>query len=147
MFEANSASRAREIRSALGVGGDLVPPGVKQCGRPRTPPLILPNLMPLPKLLKKILSKRKASESSPSPDVPAGDEKDTPSQTDTATADGPVPEYSDSLTEAWAVAHQELPLAQGGEKFLNKIGTSFKGSRVHTFLPCGNRRCALSIQH
>ena len=102
--------------------------------------------MPLPKLLKKFLSRNRASKNSPAPDVPADDKKDDPSQTDTATADGPVPEYSDSLTEVRAVPHQELPQAQGAERFLNEIGMSFKRSSIHTFLPCRNRRCAPPIQ-
>ena len=79
--------------------------------------------MPTPKLFKKFSSKsNNSSEDGPTPDVLAHDEKDD-AQTFTETPDGPIPGYSDSLKEAWAVTHQELPQTQRTEKFLNKIGT------------------------
>lgn len=79
----------------------------------------------MPKLFKKISSKSNGlSQSSSAPDVPTNDEHDDVSQTVIVTSDGPVPEYSDDLKEAWAAAHQELPQAQGAEKLLNNIGMS-----------------------
>jgi len=88
--------------------------------------------MPAPKLFKKFSSKSSASESSFVPDVPANDEKDDVPQITTVTADGPVPEYSDDLKEAWTAAHQELPQAQGAERFLNGIGTLTVHSNIHS---------------
>ena len=102
--------------------------------------------MPTPKLFKKFSSKSNTSESSPAPDVPADEEKVEFPQPVTATADGPVPEYSDTLKDAWTAAHKELPQAQGTEKFLNKIGMSISRSNIHTSPACGDRRCVSSIQ-
>ena len=74
--------------------------------------------MPTPKLFKKFSSKNNnLSRSGPALD------EDVP-QTADVTSDAPVSGYSDSLTEAWAVAHRELPQAHGTEKVLNKIGMS-----------------------
>jgi hypothetical protein len=99
--------------------------------------------MPTPKLFKKFSSKKDASESSPAPDEPANGEKDDVPQTVAVTVDSPVPGYSDSLKEAWTVAHQELPLAQGAEKILNKIGMSLPSSiRIPT-----PRRSSMRIFH
>ena len=85
--------------------------------------------MPTPKLFKKFSSKSSASESNSALDVPANDEKEDESQTIAVTSDGPVPESSDDLEEAWKAAHQELPQAQGAENFLNKIGMSIIPTR------------------
>ena len=82
--------------------------------------------MPTPKLFKNSPSEsNNSSESSSAPDVPANANHGA-SQNLTATPAGPVPEYSDSLKEAWTVAHPELPQVQGAEKLLNKIGMSNK---------------------
>ena len=102
--------------------------------------------MPTPKLFKKFSSRSTESESGPPPDTPADDEKIEFPQPVTAAADGSVPEYSDSLKDAWAAAHKELPQAKGAEKFLNKIGMSISRSSIHIPPPCGDRRCIPSIQ-
>ena len=102
--------------------------------------------MPTPKLFKKFSSKSSASESSPAPDVPADDKKDDSPYPVAATVDSPVPEFSESLTEAWTAAHQEQPLAKGAEKFLNKIGMSIIRTSVHDPPPSGDRRRVSSIQ-
>lgn len=102
--------------------------------------------MPTPKLFKKFSSRSNASESSPAPDVPANDEKGDLSQTAAVTTDGPVPEYSDSLKDAWTAAHKELPQAKGAEKFLNKIGMSISRSNIYTSPPCGDLPYVPSIQ-
>lgn len=75
-------------------------------------------------LFKKFSSKNDASENNLAPDVIANNEKDNSPQIVAVTADGPVPEYSDSLKGACTAVHQELPRPQGAEKFLNKIGAS-----------------------
>ncbi|KAF9781672.1 hypothetical protein BJ322DRAFT_1161455 [Thelephora terrestris] len=77
--------------------------------------------MPTLKLFKKSHSKSNASQEHPAPDVPANDKEDVPRPI-TTTSDDAVPEYSDSLKEAWAAAHRDLPKAQGAEKLLNTIG-------------------------
>ena len=64
-----------------------------------------------------------SSENSPSSDVPAN-ARNGVSQDLTAPSDCPIPEYSDSLKETWAVAYKELPQAHGVEKLLNEIGMS-----------------------
>ena len=88
-------------------------------------PLLLPDSMPRPKLFGRFSSKsNNSSESNSVRDAPASDRRGGALQTATVTSDGPVPGYPDSLKEAWTAAHQELPRAQGAEKFLNKIGMS-----------------------
>ena len=87
--------------------------------------------MPTPKVFKSFSSKSNPSETSPTPDVLGKEEKDGSPQTVTVNADGPIPEYSDSLKEAWMAAHREMPQAQGAEKALNKIGMSTIYSSIH----------------
>ena len=88
--------------------------------------------MSTPKLFKSFSSKS-SSEASPVPDhVQGNGKKDGSPKTVAMTPDGPVPEYSDGLREAWMAAQRELPQAQGAEKVLNKIGMSIIRSRVHT---------------
>ena len=99
--------------------------------------------MPVLKLFKKSSSKNNASETSPAPDVPADDEKgDSPRAV--VTMDGPTPEYSDSLKEAWSASHRELPQARGTDKLLNEIGMSIIPS---TSPSRDDRRCVPSIPY
>ena len=95
------------------------------------PPLFLSNPMPTPKVFKSFSSKSNPSETSPTPDVLGNEEKDGSPQTVTVNADGPIPEYSDSLKGAWIAAHREMPQAQGTEKVLNKIGMLIIYSSIH----------------
>lgn len=82
--------------------------------------------MRVQKYLKKKLYKRKddSSNSNSVRDVPTNDKNDDASQTVAVASGSDVPEYPDSLKEAWAVTHQEPPRVHGAEKFLNSVGTS-----------------------
>ena len=76
-------------------------------------------------IFKKIFPKgNDPSQSRSAPDVPMNDKNNDASQAVTTTSDGPIPEYSDSLKNAWAAAHQDLPQSQGAERFLNNVGMS-----------------------
>jgi len=82
--------------------------------------------MPTPKFFKKFSSKDKdSSGNSPaeSPDAtPKARTKEIPLE-EAKIANPDVPQYSDTMKEAWSAAHAKLPQAQGAEKFLNKVGT------------------------
>ena len=95
--------------------------------------------MPTPKLFKKLSSKSNSSESGTTPGVPADGEKVDFSRAVSVNADSPVPEYPESLKEAWAAAHKELPQTKGVEKFLNNIGTLVIPSSVHISPPRSDR--------
>ena len=77
--------------------------------------------MPLPTLFGGSSSKPHASENGSHVDTPANDEEFVP-QTTTVTSGVAVPEYSDSVMDAWTATNRVLPQAKGTEKILNKIG-------------------------
>lgn len=92
--------------------------------------------MPVPRLFKKFASKstlRASNRAATVPDVTAGHEKDVSSKTlVTATV---VPVFSENLTEAWTVAHKELPEAEGTEKLLNRIGMPTIDGKMRSSVP------------
>jgi hypothetical protein len=85
------------------------------------PSLSSPSPMPMPKFFTGSSSRGHASENDSRTDTPANDNSEFASRT-TITPGIAIPEYSDSLRDAWTAAHRELPQAKGTEKILNKIG-------------------------
>lgn len=77
--------------------------------------------MPAPKFFKNFSSKDSPKDS---PDANPDTTHTKEIRTGTPTIVDPnIPQYSDSMKEAWSAANAELPRAHGAEKFLNNVGT------------------------